>query len=121
MHREDNSDYLLYIEPPASEKLKKPINDSLTQLMQRALDESEPGGSRYSDLSDNGKFRVGDGWRGFHKTDCGERSTSRDYRLKNGMITNSLCVFYLRYYRKSIPETEMTKLKKLVEFYGISV
>ncbi len=117
MHREDNSKYLLYIEPVASEKLKDPINDDLTKLMEMALSRAKVGGAQYSDLSDiEGKFRVGSGWRGCH-TCNGERSTNHDYLLENGMITNSLAPFYLKWCRFSIPETEMKKVLELQDFY----
>jgi hypothetical protein len=33
------------------------------------------------------------------------------------MITNSLAAFYLRYYRNSIPESEMKKVMKVVTYY----
>jgi len=37
MHREDNSKYLLYIEPKAIDKLRIPIDDDLTKLMDFAF------------------------------------------------------------------------------------
>ncbi len=33
------------------------------------------------------------------------------------MITNSLAPFYVKYYRYSIPETDMIKLNQLLDFY----
>lgn len=97
MHREDNSKYLLYIEPKKEEKSKIPIDDHLKNNM--------------------GRFRSGSGFKGFHTTDCGEKSTGHDYLLENGMITNSLSIFYLKWYRQSIPQSEMEKLNQLVKFY----
>ncbi len=132
MHREDNSKYLLYIEPSAQDKLKEPINDELTQLMEMALSKAERGTANYSNLQDLGdgtdwthkdktyrvtSFRGGSGYKGFHRTECGERSSNTDYLLENGMITNSLAPFYLKWYRYSIPETEMRKVLQLKEFY----
>ena len=117
MHREDNSKYLLYIEPPAQDKLQKPINDELTQLMEMALSKSTQGAANYSNLGDSGSFRKGSGFKGRHQTECGERSSNMDYLLENGMITNSLAPFYLKWYRYSIPETEMRKVLQLKEFY----
>jgi hypothetical protein len=134
MHREDNSKYLLYIEPPASDKLQEPINDELTQLMEMALSKAERGTANYSDLQDLGdgidwthkdktyrvtSFRGGSGYKGIHRTECGERSSNTDHLLENGMITNSLAPFYLKWYRYSIPETEMKKVLQLKEFYGL--
>lgn len=117
MHREDNSNYLLFIEPKKEDKLKDPINDELTELMEMALSKSLKGVSMYSTTLDKGSFREGVGYKGFHRTECGERSSSCDYLLQNGMITNSLAPFYLRWYRYSIPESEMLKVKKLKEYY----
>lgn len=118
MHREDNSKYLLYIEPKASEKLKEPIDDDLTKMMEMALSKAERGVAGYSRLNDVGTFNRGMGYKGFHRTECGERSDSCDFLLENGMITNSLAPFYLRWYRYSIPETEMKKVHELAEFYS---
>jgi hypothetical protein len=110
MHRNDNSKYLLYIEPKASEKLQNPIEDELTELMEMALSKSKGGGANYSDLEDSGSFREGSAWRGTHRTECGQRSSNCDFLLENGMITNSLAPFYLKWYRYSIPENDMRKL-----------
>ena len=133
MHREDNSKYLLYIEPKAVDKLQEPINDELTEMMERALTKSKKGAANYSQLEDKGdgydwtyngqtrrvpSFREGTAYRGTHGTECGERSSNCDFLLENGMITNSLAPFYLRWYRYSIPESEMNKVKQLMEFYN---
>lgn len=123
MHREDTSLYLLYIEPKLEEKLSDPIEDELVQLMEMALSKAKQGGSMYSNKENNGlidgkpAFRTGSAFKGSHRTECGERSSNCDYLLENYMITNSLAPFYLRWYRNSIPESEMIKLKKLKDFY----
>ena len=129
MHRDDKSKYLLYIEPKKEEKLKEPINDELTELMEMALSKAKAGISRYSypsDMGDGWEYKPGKkgpsfgskgAWMGMHRTDCGEMSSCRDYQLENGMITNSLAPFYLRWYRYSIPENDMLKLKELADFY----
>ena len=118
MNRDDKSKYLLYIEPSKEEKLKEPINDELTQLIEMAMTKSQEGTSRYSDKNDNGNFRTGSGFRGSHRTDCGEISSNKDYLLENGMITNSLAPFYVKWYRYSIPESDMNKLEQLKQFYS---
>ena len=140
MHREDNSKYLLYIEPPAIEKLDTPIDDDLTKMMEMALSKSKKGLAGYSDLSDMGdgydldfsdmgdgftceripSFCEGGGYRGVHRTECGQNSSNTDLLLENGMITNSLAAFYLKWYRYSIPESEMRKVKELDDFYKTS-
>ena len=117
MHRIDNSRFLLYIEPCSEAKSLTPVNDEITQIMELALSEAVSGVASYSKMNIPEWFEKGNGWRGSHCSDCGERSDNQDYLLKNGMITNSLCVFYLQYYRDSIPESEMNKVKELVEFY----
>ena len=116
MHRIDDSNFLLYIEPSASQK-EEPIDDELTQLLERAISEAECGTANYSDLSGKVNFHEDSGWRGFHWTECGEMSDNKDYRLKNGMITSSLAPFYMKYYRSSIPEKEMKKVHRLKEYY----
>jgi hypothetical protein len=117
MHREDDSLYLLYIEPTKEQKSQEPVEDELVILMELALSESERGISPYSNLDDKGGFRAGDSWKGWHTTDCGETSGNNDYQLKNGMITNSLAPFYLRWYRDAIPQTEMNKIEQLKKYY----
>ena len=117
MHREDASRYLLYIEPDKSFKSEHSVDDDITDIMEFALFESITGSSGYSNLECAGKFTPRNGYRGVHHTDCGVRSSNTDYLLKNGMITNSLCVYYLRHYRDVIPRSEMDKVDKLVRFY----
>jgi len=133
MHREDNSKYLLYIEPNTKDKLVEPINDEIVQIMELALSKAKPGTANYSKLDDMGdgyeyeysngrkeiipSFTENCAYRGIHTTGCGGRSSNQDYLLENGMITNSLSSFYLKWYRYSIPESEMKKVNQLVNFY----
>lgn len=128
MKRDDNSIYLLYIEPKKEEKIKEPINDDLTKLLELAISKAKRGTANYSDKKDMGNgvefngrkipsFRPGYGYKGTHRTDCGERSDNCDFLLENGMITNSLAPFYVKWYRYSIPESDIKKLKDLADFY----
>ena len=118
MNRDDNSKYLLYIEPSKKEKLLVPINDELTELIKMAITTNyQEGTAGYSDLDDEGTFEAGYGYKGWHTTDCGEKSDNKDILLENGMITNSLAPFYLQWYRNSIPETDIQKLLELKQFY----
>lgn len=119
MHRIDNTKFLLFIEPTAEEKLNVPIEDKYTKLMEYALTKAKLGAANYSAIGEEPNFREGSGWRGFHRTDCGQCSGNKEYLLENGMVTNSLAVFYLKYYRDSIPTSEMDKVFKLATFYGI--
>lgn len=121
MHRNDDSVFFLYIEPKKKEKLKKPIDDEITKLVELAFSKSKKGSANYSKINEIPRFRFGDGWRGYHGTECGEISEDRDYIFENGLITNSLCVFYVKWYRNSIHENDWIKLKRLGEFYGVDV
>lgn len=113
MHRIDNSRFLLYIEPKAEQKRETPLNDEITKTVEMCFNKAKSGTADYRNIESNGNFRENGGWKGWHTVDCGERSNGHDYLLGNGMITNSLCVFYLRYYRDVIPESEMDKVRDL--------
>jgi hypothetical protein len=86
---------LLYIEPtqPAS---AEPVLDHLTRKMAAAF--------RKARLSEWGS-------RGFHECVCGALSTSRDYRLPNGEVTNSLCVHYVAHHRSEVPAGHLARIK----------
>jgi hypothetical protein len=117
MHRADKSKYFLFIEPDARKKSSTPNDDELTLSLQAALAQSEKGTSDYTNLKDTkGKFTAGAGYRGFHFCEDGETSDVYDYRLPNGLITNSVSVHYVRFYRDQIPDTEMAKLKDLHQY-----
>lgn len=133
MDRDDKSKYLLYIEPKKEEKLENPIDDNMTKLLEMALEKAEVGTANYSKTEDMGdgydwnhngvvrrvpSFSGRGGYKGFHRTACGERSSNHDYRLENGLITNSLAPFYVRWYRYSIPENDMIKIQELAKFYN---
>jgi len=117
MHRIDNTCFMLFIEPKKEEKLKTPLDDEISRIMKVALEEAKRGTSNYSRPNEMPYFFESLGYKGYHRTDCGERSYPADYLLENEMITNSLAAFYLRYYRNSIPESEMLKVQKVVAYY----
>jgi hypothetical protein len=117
MHRIDDSLFLLFIEPKKRRKRIFPKNDTISKIMKLALNNSISGTSNYEHLNETPRFSQGRGYKGYHVTECGIRSYGADFLLENGMITNSLADFYLRYYRSSIPKSEMKKVKKLVEYY----
>lgn len=119
MCRVDNSRFLLYIEPRKEEKSEFPLDDEISQIMILALTEAKTGIANYAKINEPPRFVSGSGYKGYHVTDCGKNSTSNDYLLGNGMITNSLAAFYLQNYRDSIPETEMKKVSEVVAFYKI--
>lgn len=113
MNRIDNSRFLLYFEPKAEQKTKEPIDDEITKIVEKCFDRAKSGTANYSDLEGDGSFSEGGAWRGWHTVDCGEHSDNKDYLLGNGMITNNLCVFYLKHYRDAIPKTEINKVHEL--------
>lgn len=115
MHREDDSKYLLFIEPKLSQKSKDPVDDHWTQMLSIECSQAKRGISNYKDLNDEGVFFPDGEYPGTHNTDCGESSTNQDLLLSNGMITHSLAVFYLRWYRNAIPANEWKKLKHLAQ------
>ncbi len=98
---DDDSKYLLFMEPKASEKSKEPIEDEWVELAERAIGDAEEG------------IRC----RGFHVTACGAVSKNHDWILQNGMITNSLAPFYLRWYRDSVSVFDFVKLYSLWMYY----
>jgi hypothetical protein len=103
--------HLLYIEPPARSKSKIPVDDAWTDLMRLAYADAIPGVLNGSNFDPNGRYR------GIHTTHCGKTSTDMDYLLRSDQITNALCVFYLRWYRDSIPAVEMEKVRALAAYY----
>lgn len=117
MHRIDDSKFLLYIEPKKEDKSKLPVEDFITELMDYGFSNAVKGIADYSNLESKGVFNEGASYKGFHATDCGDWSSNNDYLLPNGLITNSLCSFYVRYYRDVIPESELLKIKTLLPYY----
>lgn len=103
----DNPKMLLYIEPKKEEKLFKPIIDDIVRKFKSIYSKAQEG-TCYRQ-----HFNMDSGYRVVHTTECGERSTNKDYLLENGMVTNSLALFYLKYYRNSIPQSEHDKLNIL--------
>lgn len=92
----DQSDkYLLMIEPQL--KPTKPIDDELSALAERVWLSSEPGARR----------------RGFHRCSCGAHSDNAEHVLPGGVITNSLMLHYVLCHRAEIPESEITKLRRI--------
>jgi len=117
MVRLDNPRFLLFIEPKKEQRSVVAIKDEFVDVMKLAFERSVRGVSNYARVDEAPNFRPGSGKMGVHKTECGQRSSTNDYLLENGMITNSLCVFYLEYYREAIPESEMKKVIELIHFY----
>ena len=117
MSIDTRKEFLLFIEPSSDQKSKEPVNDKITETVKFAMTKAVAGASNYGKENEQPYFSTGDRWRGFHVTDCGETSTNQEYLLENKMVTNSLSVFYLQWYRDAIPPEEMEKVNKLVNFY----
>lgn len=100
-------------------KLKNPIDDELTKLVEFAFKKAKAGAANYSDEDPNPeiRFREGGAYKGCHHCGCGEHGGNKDYMLENGLITNSLCVHYLQWHRDEINDNDIEKLHELVEFY----
>lgn len=97
----DTSDqYLLQIEPDKdSEPSTEPVDDDITDAVKYILSCAGEGPM----------------YRGFHVTKCGKASGCCDLILPNGMVTNSLALYYIRYYRHAIPEEEFKKISAIRE------
>lgn len=116
-----NKKYLLFIEPTIEQRSGAPINDEYTMLLRLALSEAEFGTSN-RDKSD-AKEEMFYTFRRYNSvyTCCdGIKSTNYDIKLRNGLITHSLCVHYLMWFRPAIPISDWDKLKDLQRHYGRS-
>ena len=120
MVKTDSPNYLLYIEPSLNEKTLKPCLDGWIELMKLALSTAKLGTASENNNYEL-KFHENSRFRGIHITECGVYSKNYEYLLENGIVTNSLCKYYLIWYRKSIPNSEWTKLKKLAEYFKFDV
>lgn len=120
MNRTESKLFLLYIEPDIRQKSAQPVDDEWTHFMARAVNEGKVGIADYSDPENPTSepiFYENDRWRGTHRTPCGNYSDDQDRKLMNGMFTNSLAPFYLRWYRSAISEAEWQKIRDLHDFY----
>jgi len=88
---------LLYIEP-AQLASAEPVLDHLTRKMAAAFRKAGP---------------TEGGWCGIHECVCGAWSTSRDYRLPNGEVTNSLCVHYFPHHRPAVSLDQVARVDSL--------
>lgn len=118
MHRIDDSIFLLYIEPNIMDRSDFPNNDTISKTVAKCLHMAETGIANYDDPNSTPIFNKGEAYRGNHKVTCGKHSDNVDYLLGNGMITNSLCAFYLRHYRTAIPASEMNKVVELCNWFN---
>lgn len=88
--------YLLMIEPDqVGNPSEKPVEDELSKKVDFILSKCKP--SAYASA-------------GVHRTKCGKCSDNVDWILPNGIITNSLCRYYIRFYREHIPQSEIDKI-----------
>ena len=92
-----------------------PVNDEWTEPMHKAFIKGKRGAVQIH--GDKVDFRIGDGWMGWHQDERNMMSDSHDYLLENGLVTNSLCIYYLQHYRSVIPYQDWIKLHELKYFY----
>lgn len=123
MIRDDSSKFLLYIEPELKIKAAIPMEDEYTMILRTAMAEGKLGISNYDELGGDVEvnFRENDRWKGCHYTEDGMQSSNYDILLPNGMVTHSLAVHYLLWFRESIPASDWNKLKDLQRHYGRSI
>lgn len=119
MIRNDDSNFLLFIEPNIEDKSEEPVVDELVTILMLAIQDAKKGVSNYSRTEDKEVwFKEGTGYKGVHHNCDGACSANYDLLLPNGMITNTLAIHYLKYFRKAIPESDFKKLQELQRFYG---
>jgi len=87
---------MLYIEP-RNRGTQAPVIDRVTRGMTAAFRKAK---------------RLQPGWWGFHTCRCGASSDNYDYELPNGAMTNSLCVHYLAFHRRSVPWLQLLEIKR---------
>ncbi len=87
---------LLFIEPRRPAALT-PVVDDITRKMCAAFREARP--SNYA-------------FGGIHVCYCGATSSSCDYHLPSGDLTNSLCVHYLAHHRVEVGEAQLTAVQR---------
>ena len=121
MQRDDNSRFLLFIEPTLSQKAGAPINDEWTMIMRVAVSEAKLGTSNYTDPPNvEPWFKEKDRYKGVHYCCDDIESGNYDLLLPNDMITNTLAIHYLTWYRQAVPPSDWKKLEEIQRFYGRS-
>ena len=109
---------LLFIEPKVDEKLEEPVEDGLSDILETLISNAKTGVIGLIE-NEEANFVENLMTKGIHVTECGEASSNVDYLLPNGMITNRLAPYYLKWYRNSISENEMNKVYDLLKYLGI--
>ncbi len=121
MVRDDKSKFLLFMEPTPEQRSGTAINDEYTNLLRVALSDAKIGKSNFKDTSGNPvEFKEGNKHRGTHKCSDGIISGQQDFLLPTGLITNSLCVHYMLFYRMAISKNDWDKIAELQRHYGRS-
>ena len=119
MQRDDKSKFLLFIEPTLEQKASIPMDDEYITLLRMAMNDAKLGASNYDEPGvPEPVFREGSRYKGVHTNCDGIQSSNYDLLLPNGMVTNSLCIHYMRFYRLAIPTSDWDKLTELQRYYG---
>lgn len=112
---------VLYFEP-RNKKSDQPIIDELTIKMFNSFKSYVSKGSvnfnrnprtNIGTIYNENPFSENIGTMGIHECICGEESSTFDYLLEDGYITNSLCVHYLAYHRDAVSEEDINKVKNM--------
>lgn len=98
---------LLYIEPQRP-RSAEPVIDQLTVRVAIALDNYRETGT----LRNSGTFVKGRAWNSVHTCSCGAKSTDVDYKLSNGMFTNSLAPHYMAWHRDEVPPDQLELVRE---------
>jgi hypothetical protein len=88
---------LLFIEP-SEVASTTPVIDEITRKMCAAFRKARPDDSVYA---------------GVHECMCGAHSTSSNFHLPSGDLTNSLCVHYVAHHRSEVPPDQLARIAAL--------
>ena len=121
MVRDDKSVFLLFMEPKKEQRHGVAINDEFTSLLRMAIGEARIGKSNFNEPGmPPATFKDGNKHRNKFKCCDGQESTQQEFLFRNGLITHSLCIYYMMWYRSAITKNDWDKIKDLQRFYGRS-
>jgi hypothetical protein len=86
---------LLFIEPGQAAS-PTPVVDHITRRMCAAFRQAKESDYAYG---------------GIHRCICGAHSSSSDYHLPSGDLTNSLCVHYVAHHRAQVPQQQLARIE----------
>ena len=103
---------ILFIHP-TEEKTKKPILDEISYKIAYAIETGKPN-FVVGFLDKNKKASISKGMTlGHHTCKCGATSEGSDYKIAEGLYTNSLGAHYVAFHRNDVPKSDIEKISKL--------